>query len=141
LLRLFPHDASHDTAETASPWLDFPPRETNRLLLLNIHSGAEDDVLNEALDLANEHALVLYDPQGPNVYLPFRLQPEDQGFDFVGYAKILLFGLGSVALFVAGWWLPVPVLNWLLMFVGGFLTSVVVFLLVILAGGAKEDRR
>ena len=48
------------------------------------------------------------------------------------------FVLAGVAIFAAGWWLPVPVLNWLLMIAGGFLTSVAVFLLIILVFGPKD---
>lgn len=142
LLRRFPDDAKGEAAENSSPWADFPPEETARLLLLSIRWSADNAVLDDIVALAREHELVLYDPQGPAVYLPCDpiIEPKPLQLGFADYAMTILFVLAGVVLFAAGWWLPVPVLNWLLMIGGGFLTSVAVFLLIILVFGPKEDR-
>jgi hypothetical protein len=142
LLRRFPDPASVEGAAASSPWADFPPEETDRLLLLSIRWGADNAVLDDTIALARAHELVLYDPQGPDVYLPSHPinQTEPLRLGFADYAKTSLFVLAGVILFAAGWWLPVPVLNWLLMIAGGFLTSAAVFLLAILVVGPKEDR-
>jgi hypothetical protein len=136
LLRRFPYIPS-----ASCPWAD-PPEETDRLLLLSIRWGADNSVLDDIAALAREHELVLYDPQGPHVSLPSDpiVAPEPTRLGFADYAKTILFVLAGVVLLAGGWWLPVPVLNWLLMIAGGFLTSVAVFLLVILVFGPKEDR-
>jgi hypothetical protein len=141
LLRRFPDDASGES-EASSPWADFPPEETDRLLLLNIRWSADNAVLDATIALAREHGLVLYDPQGPHVQLPSDplFDAESAQLGFADYAKTVLFVLAGVGLFAGGWWLPVACLNWLLMIVGGFLTSVAVFLLVVLVFGPKEDR-
>jgi hypothetical protein len=140
LLHRFPDDASSES-EPSSPWADFPPEETDRLLLLSIRWGAEDAILDDTMALAREHGLVLYDPQAPHVFLPSDPigEAEPLPIGFAEYAKTILFVLAGVALFASGWWLPIPVLNWLLMIVGGFLTIVAVFLLVVLIFGPKED--
>ena len=143
LLRRFPGDASDHESGTSSPWADFPPEETGRLLLLSIRWGADDAVLDEIAALAREHGLVLYDPQGPSVYLPTEpiVEPEPIRLRFADYATTMLFVLLGVVVFAAGWWLPVPILNWVIMVAGGFLTAVAVFLLAILAFGPASDER
>jgi hypothetical protein len=139
LLRRFP--APGERADASNPWADFPPEETDRLLLLSIRWGADNAVIDDTVALAREHELVVYDPQGPAVYLPSDpIEPEPFRLGFADYAKTSLLVLAGVILFAAGWWLPVPVLNWLLMIVGGFVTIVAVFLLVSLVFGPKEDR-
>ena len=138
LLRRFPDDPSGES-KASSPWAD-GPEGTDRLLLLSIRWGADNAVLDAAVALAREHGLVFYDPQGPHVQLPSDPLPETGPLriGFADYAKTILFVMAGVGMFAAGWWLPVPVLNWLLMIAGGFLTSVAVFLLVILVFGPKE---
>lgn len=141
LLRRFPDEPSGER-EASSPWADFPPEETDRLLLLSIRWGADNAIFDATMALAREHGLVLYDPQGPHVQLPSDpiVEAEPLRLGFAEYAKTLLMVLAGATLFAGGWWLPVPVLNWLLMIVGGFVTSVAVFLLVVLVFGPKKCR-
>ena len=136
LLRRFP-EAGH------GPWADTPPEQTDRLLLLSIRWGADDAVIDAVVELAREHQLVLYDPQGPDVTLP--TDPVDSGpipgptlFDHV---KILGIGLAAAGVFWLGWRIDVPVLEWVLMISGGFVVTVVVFLLGIFMFGPKEEAR
>jgi hypothetical protein len=85
--------------------------------------------------------LVLYDPQGPDVRLPS--DPVESGPiprpRLVDYFKVLLMGLAAAGVFWLGWRIDVPVLNWLLMIIGGFFVTVVVFLLGILMFGPKDE--
>lgn len=135
LLRRFPW------AENG-PWADFPHEQTERILLLSIRWSADNAVLEAIEQLAREHGLVLYDPQGPTLHLP--TDPiEDTGPTppprFGDYLAIVLIGLVAAGVFVLGWRIDVPVLDWILMIVGGFGVSVVVFLLGIFMFGPKED--
>jgi hypothetical protein len=137
LLRRFP-------GADDGPWADFPPEQTERLLLLHIRWSADDAVLEAIEQLAREHGLVLYDPQGPTVHLS--TDPiEDSGPTpppgFGAYLTFVLIGLAAAGVFWLGWRIDVPVLDWLLMIVGGFGVSVVVFLLGILLFGPKDDAR
>jgi hypothetical protein len=136
LLRRFP-DAED------GPWADFPPEQTERLLLLSIRWGADNAVLDAIEQLAREHELVLYDPQGPTVHLPTdpidtRPTPPPA---FGDYLTFVLIGLASAGVFWLGWRIDVPVLDWILMIVGGFFVSVIVFLFGIFMFGPKEDAR
>lgn len=133
LLRRFP-SAEH------GPWADFPPEQTDRLLLLSIRWGADPAALDAIVELAREHNLVLYDPQGPDVGIP--PPPSESGPDprpgVRDYLTFLGMGLVAAGVFLLGWWIEVPVLNWILMIVGGFFVAVILFLLGALMFGPKE---
>jgi hypothetical protein len=141
LLRRFPDDGSSERPEDdSSPWADFPPEQTDRILMLHIRWGADNAVLDAIAELARKHELVLYDPQGPSVHLPSDPQETPEEPEPVGpggYAvAILTVGVGAL-LFAAGWWVPVPVINWLLMAAGVFLALVGIFLFVAFLGAAS----
>lgn len=133
LLRRFPEAAG-------GPWAD-PMEETGRVLMVHIRWGADNAVIDAVVELARKHGLVYYDPQGPDVLLP--TDPIDSGPAppprLVDYLKILLLGLLAAGVFWLGWWIDVPVLDWVLMIVGGFFVSVIVFLFGIFIFGPKEE--
>jgi hypothetical protein len=133
LLQRFP-DAEN------GPWADGPPEPADRVLCLTIRWGADNAVLDAIAQLAREYELVLYDPQGPDVQLP--TDPVAAGppptVRLLDYGKILLMGLTAAGIFLLGWRIEVPVLNWILMIAGGFFLSVVLFLLGILLFGPKD---
>jgi hypothetical protein len=136
LLRRFP-DAEN------GPWADSAPDPAERVLLLTIRWGADDAVIDAIVELAREHELVLYDPQGPDVHLP--TDPIDSAptpppslFD---HLKVVGMGLIAAGVFWLGWRIDVPVLNWVLMIVGGFFLTVILFLLGIFIFGPKDEAR
>ena len=122
------------------PWTDGPPESSGRLLVLGIRWHADAAVSDAVIELARQHELVLYDPQGPSVYLPD--DPVDAGPDepprLLDYLKIVLVGVAAAGVFWLGWWIEVPVLEWILMLVGGFFVSVVLFLLVLFIFAPRE---
>jgi hypothetical protein len=128
LLRLHPDDAATERPEQdSSPWANFPPDVTDRLLALDIRWSADDTVLDDIERLAREHELVLYDPQGPHVLLPTDPRyspdpPEPPGFTAVLMAIAVT--AAAALLVVVGWKLTVPVLNWLLILLGIFFLGV-----------------
>ena len=65
LLAQWPFDPETGTA----PWAD-GPENTGRLLDLSISWGGDDRILADITALARIHGLVLYDPQGPDIFLP-----------------------------------------------------------------------
>lgn len=136
LLRRYPDD------DETGPWSDFPFGQTDRLLDLSIRWGADDAVLDTITELARRHRLLIYDPQGPDVHLPDDpAGPEEaEPVGFMGWVRLAFVALGSVGLLALGWWLPVPVLNWLLILVGGFLTSVCLFLFYILLTAPSDPK-
>src|SRR3712207_577635 len=58
LLRRFPDGED-------APWAEGPPLNTGRLLIIDIRWSADNAVIEAVEELAREHELVLYDPQGP----------------------------------------------------------------------------
>ena len=124
-----------------SPWGDAAVEESDRLLYLNIRWSADDAFMDAITDLAREHGLVLYDPQGPDVHLPNEPidttpVPEPGLGDRL---KILLLTIPAAALVWFGWWIDVPVVGWLLMIVGAFFFTVVVFVFKVTAGGPEDE--
>ena len=140
LLRRFP-DAR------GGPW-EAAPYQTDRLLAVTVWDGADtaDAVIDAIFELAREHELVVYDPQGPDVQLPGDPVPgPTPPVRLVDRLKMVLMGLAvglaGAGVFWLGWRIDVPVLDWVLMIVGGFFVSVVVFLLWVLMFGPKEEKR
>ena len=117
------------------PWADeLPPKQVDRVLLLTIRWSADNAVLNAIIGLAREKDLVVYDPQGPSLYLPRDpVETEPVPPPSVGdLLKVTAMGIVAAGVFLLGWWIPVPIVGWILMIVGGFFVSVVLFLLGIL---------
>lgn len=127
-----------------APWEE---EQTDRLLVLHI-PGDVDFVIGTIFELAREHELVLYDPQGQDVELPGDLPAAPRTpvkmswsehlkagslFGFVGLAGALVFWLG--------WRIDVPVLDWLLMIVGGFFFTMFPFWLFIVMSAPKDESR
>jgi hypothetical protein len=129
LLRRFPDDED-------GPWGDAAVEESDRILYLNIRWSASDAFMDAITDLAREHELVLYDPQGPDLHLPNEPidntpVPEPGLGDRL---KILLLTIPAAALVWLGWWIDVPVLGWLLMIMGAFFLAVIVYVFVVALG-------
>jgi hypothetical protein len=91
------------------------------------------DIARVSNELRRTYDLVVYDPQGPGFYLPHPVVAGSIPRAGAGaYLKLVAMGLGATGVFVLGWWINVPVLDWILMIVGGFFLSVILFLLGIL---------
>jgi hypothetical protein len=123
LLRRFP-DRYPESKD--GPW-EAAPYQTDRLLAVTVWNGAEnaDAVLDAIFELAREHELVVYDPQGPDVSLPGDPDPgPTPPLRLVDRLKMvfmgLAVGLAGAGVFWVGWRIDVPVLDWILMIVGGF---------------------
>ena len=129
LFERHPYDDTDDM-----PWSD-PPMISDRVLTLDIRWGADDGVLDTILELAREHELVFYDPQGPDIHCPpwdeddppGELSPPSLG----EYARVLVIGAIGVSIVAVGWVASIPVLSWLLIAVGGFVAILAVLFLFI----------
>jgi len=122
------------------PWSDYPPYDNNRILMLGIRWGADNAVIDAITELARKHDLIVYDPQGPDVHLPDEPIdptpiPPPSATDILKFVPMAFIAAG---IFMLGWWIDVPVINWILMIVGGFFFSVVLFLLAILIFAPKD---
>jgi hypothetical protein len=126
LERFPPREALADTEQEsdAIPWAD-SPEGSNRLVWLSVRWSARGEDLDEIVDLARAYDLVLYDPQGPDFHSPAR---EDEGEPYVPslgeYVRGILLAAVGVLLIVLAWKASIPVLSWVVVFVGGFVTLV-----------------
>ena len=128
-----------------SPWADLPFEQSDRLLGLSIRWHTPNQVLDDVVRLAAEQDLVIYDPQGPDVYRA-REAPEQQPLvrptakDFL---NVMLLFLPIAGATLAAWrFIPWGWLRWPLVAVGLFFTiaaSIVVYSTVAAAMGWLDD--
>ncbi len=125
--RRYPDDAQSDDG----PWSSWPLQDSDRIIVLNIRWSVDNSVLDCIIDLAREHELVVYDPQGPSVYLPddppeaeSEPGPPPTAWDYV---KGVLIVVPFAAATYAAWLIPWGWLRWPLVAIGLFLTAAAVF--------------
>lgn len=126
------------------PWADMPFEQSDRLLALDLRWDADDQVIEVIHALAKKHELVIYDPQGPDIFLPSDPIPdsgEDPAPSFlqcVGAVSMaaLLIALTYLAWLIPWWWLKWPVVT-----VAGFLACAAVFVVgcMIFGRGTSES--
>jgi hypothetical protein len=111
------------------PWADLPFEQSDRLLAIDIRWGADDAAVAAIYVLAKKHGLVLYDPQGPDVFLP--TDPIDPGpvplptaFEWF---KALAIPAVLAGLTYAAWLIPIGWLRWPAVIVAGFFTAAGLF--------------
>jgi hypothetical protein len=114
-----------------SPWADLPFEQSDRLLALDIRWSADDEVVAAITALARKYELVLYDPQGPDVFLP--TDPIDTGPTppptLMDWLKIVAIGAFLCGLTYAAWLIPIGSLKWPAVVVAGFFASAGLFVL------------
>jgi hypothetical protein len=119
------------------PWAAMPFDQSDRLLAIDIRWGADDAAIAAIYVLAKKHGLVLYDPQGPDIFLPTDLlEPEPvprpttwEWFKGIAIAAIL------VALTYAAWQIPLAWLRWPAAIVAGFFAAAALFVLGAMIAG------
>ena len=120
------------------PWADMPFEQSDRLLAIHVRWGADDAAVAAIYVLARKHELVLYDPQGPDVFLPTDPLdsapiPPPTAFEwFKGFA-IAAFLMG---LTYAAWQIPIGWLRWPAVVVAGFLAAAGLFVVGAMIAGA-----
>lgn len=121
-----------------SPWADLPFWQSDRLLVLDIRWSADDEVAAVITALARTCELVLYDPQGPEVYLPTDPLPSDdpippptawEWFKAVAMAAAL-----CTATYVV-WQIPIWWLKWPAVIIAGFVAAAGVFVVGAMIAG------
>lgn len=120
------------------PWSDMPFEQSDRLLAIHIRWGADDEAVAAIYVLAKKLGLILYDPQGPDVFLP--TDPIDPGPVppptlwewFKGFAIAAFL----CALTYAAWLIPIGWLRWPAVIVAGFLAAAGIFVVGCMIAGA-----
>jgi len=109
-----------------SPWADLPFWQSDRLLVLDIRWGADDEVVTAIYALARTCELVLYDPQGPEVYLATDPLPSDEPEPLptvMDWLKIIGMCVVLCALTYAAWLIPIGWVRWPAVVVAGFFAA------------------
>ena len=113
-----------DWDKGADPWADGPDN-SGRLLVLSLRWGGESRILADIPVLAKKYELILYDPQGPDVFLPS--DPLEPGPDYnpgaIAYVKAFAFIAVFAGLTYAAWLIPYGWLRWPLVLIGLFFTA------------------
>lgn len=124
------------------PWADLPFEQSDNLLQLSIRWSAHDGVLDDIIRIGRERELVIYDPQGPSVYLPD--DPEESepipAPTLADHLKIWGMAVGLAALTYAAWLIPYGWLRWPLVAVGAFFTiaALIVVYAMLTEGGERS---
>ena len=122
-------DAYEGEVPEDCPWADMPFGQTDRLLDLDIRWGADDRAVAAVYVIARKLELVLYDPQGPDVFLPndplpAATEPRMTAWEwFKGFALLALF----VGLTYAAWQIPIGWIRWPAVIVAGFFALAALF--------------
>jgi hypothetical protein len=122
-----------------SPWADLPFWQSDRLLALSIRWGADDEVVAVIYALARVHELVLYDPQGPDVFLP--TDPIEELTEFPGFKLVDWLKIGAMVAVLSGLtyaaWLIPYWLKWPVVVFAGFWALAAWFVLVAMMFGRQ----
>lgn len=120
------------------PWADLPFEQSDGLLVLSIRWSAHGGVLDDIVRLGREHELVIYDPQGPSVYLPDdpTEAPPDEPTTIADWARLVLMVAVLLGLTWAAWQIPIGWIRWPAVVVAGFIASAGVFVLWLMVAHA-----
>jgi len=108
--------------ELVAKYPDLEAEPSDRVVDMSLPWSVPDDVLDGIVALAREHDLVLYDPQGPSFHSPAELDVVPVRRDPLVLRQVLVGMLIGVALLVGGLVAPIPVLDWIAIVIGVFLT-------------------
>ena len=134
----WPDDWTAEEVPVGCPWADMPFEQSQRLLAIHIRWGADDAAVAAITVLAKKHGLVLYDPQGPDVFLP--TDPIDPGpvppptaWEWFKAFAIAAFLCG---LTYAAWLIPIGWVRWPAVIVVGFVAAAGLFVVGAMIAGA-----
>ena len=127
----YPDDAESG-AEDSSPWASWPIPDSDRLIELTIRWGGESRLPADVVVLARKFGLVLYDPQGPDVFLPtdpIEDLTSERRTTAWEWTKIFLISAGLLTLTYASWLIPIGWIRWPAVIVAGFFAAAGAFVL------------
>jgi len=124
-------DVSRFYDELVAMYTDFEGERSDRIIDLSLSWIVPDDILNGIVALAQKHDLVLYDPQGPSFHSPVELLVEPIRRDPAVLRQTLIGLLIGVVLVVGGWFVPLPVLNWIALVIGVLMVAMALYSIVV----------
>ena len=128
-------------------WLSTDDEPPARLVAIRVTPATTDDDVNDVLSLAVKYDLVVFDARSGRVHFPFKEMSDYASATFWpgGAVQAAVAGGFGLVLAIIGWFLPIPIVGWILIIVGGFLFVMAVFTLVhegraaLRARGARGD--
>ena len=121
-------------ADPTNPWAD-GPEGSDRLLTLSLRWGVESAIFADVVALARVHQLVLYDPQGPDIFLPtdpveeLTAIPPPTIFEWF---KAVAIPAALIALALIAWQIPIGWVRWPAVVFVGFFAAAGLFVLGLL---------
>jgi hypothetical protein len=129
-------DVVSDAVPTVSSrpvWLATDPEPPARVAAIRLaRDGRVQDELESIFGLATKYDLMVYEPARHRVMRPMQVMADHASATFWPRGAIQAAVGGAVGLLVAvvGWLLPIPIVGWILILVGGFLFAMAVFTFV-----------
>ena len=124
---------ANPTPSTKPVWLSGGDDEpAARLVAIRITPEATGDDINDVFSLALKYDLVLFDARSGRVHFPMQEMAAyaDATFWLGGAVQAAVAGGFGLVLAIIGWFLPIPIVGWILIIVGGFLFVMAVFTFV-----------
>jgi hypothetical protein len=124
---------ANPTPSTKPVWLsggdDEPP---SRLVAIRVGPEATGDDLDDVFSLAAKYDLVVFDARSGLVHVPLKEMADyaDATFWPSGALQAAVAGGFGLVLAIVGWFLPIPIVGWILIIVGGFLFVMAMFTFV-----------
>jgi len=129
-------DVVSDAVPTASSrpvWLATDPEPAARVAAIRLaRDGRVRDELESIFGLATKYDLIVYEAGRHRVTRPLQVMADHASATFWPRGAIQAGVAGAVGLVLAaaGWLLPIPIVGWILILVGGFLFAMAVFTFV-----------
>ena len=131
LIRSYPLEPA---ADPTNPWAD-GPEGSDRLLTLSLRWGVESAILADVVAMARELQLVLYDPQGPDIFLhtdPLEELTAIPPPTIFEWFKAVAIPAALIALAFIAWKIPIGWVRWPTMVFFGFFAAAGLFVLGLL---------
>lgn len=134
------------TQGSGGPWSDLPFDQHDNLLVLNIRWSTHDGVLDDIVRIGRERELVIYDPQGPSLYLPDDPEESEPARPpgFLDFLKMVPLAALLLGITYAAWLIPIGWIRWPAVIVAGFIASAGLFvcgLMLAAAMGWDPDKQ
>ena len=133
LVQTYPLEPASDPT---NPWAD-GVECTDRLLTLSLRWGVESRILADVVVLARKFDLVLYDPQGPDVFLStdpiedLTAAPPPTAFEWF---KMVAIPAALIAVAYLVWQIPIGWVRWPAVAIVGFFAAAGLFVLGLMLG-------
>ena len=117
---------------TRPVWLSTDPEPPARLVAIRLARDTTPDAVNDIFSLGVKYDLVVFDPRAHRVHLPLEEMAAYASATFWpgGAVQAAVAGGFGLVLAITGWFLPIPIVGWILIIVGGFLFVMAVFTFV-----------